>query len=57
MALTIKAIPTLYGDDARRVRLKAEETERRFMERPQKDITQDPRYISMCKILKKAGMR
>ena len=30
MALAIKAIPTLYGDEARRFREMADETERKF---------------------------
>ena len=57
MALTIKAIPTLYGKEARRIRLKAEDAERDYMERPQRDITQDSRYIQMRKILQKAGIK
>lgn len=57
MALTIKAIPTLYGKEARRIRLEAENAERDYMKRPQKDITQDSRYIQMCKILQKAGIK
>ena len=57
MALTIKAIPTLYGEEARRIRLKAEDAERDYMECPKKDITQDSRYKKMCKILQKAGLK
>ena len=57
MALTIKAIPTLYGEEARRIRLKAEDAERDYMERPKKDITQDSRSKKMCKILQKAGLK
>ena len=57
MALTIKAIPTLYGEEARRIRLKAEDAERDYMERPKKDSTQDSRYKKMCKILQKAGLK
>ena len=57
MALTIKAIPTLYGEEARRIRLKAEDAERDYMECPKKDITQDSRYKKMCKILEKAGLK
>ena len=34
MALAIKAIPTLYGDEARRFREMADETERMFDMRP-----------------------
>lgn len=34
MALAVKAIPTLYGDEAREFRYRADEVERRFMEQP-----------------------
>ena len=44
MALAIKAIPTLYGDEARRFREMADETERKFDMRPKRDLTTDPRY-------------
>ncbi|MBQ5401380.1 MAG: hypothetical protein IIU16_00535, partial [Bacteroidales bacterium] len=42
-ALAIKAIPTLYGDEARRFREMADETERKFDLRPKRDLTADPR--------------
>lgn len=51
MALEIKAIPTLYGKEARRFRKMAEESERKYDLRTKKDITADPRYKSMLTIL------
>lgn len=43
MALAIKAIPTLYGDETRRFREMADETERKFDLLPKRDLTADPR--------------
>ena len=54
MAIAIKAIPTLYGEDAARFREAIEQTDREFDARPQRDITQDARYIMMKNILRKA---
>lgn len=54
MATAIKAIPTLYGDEARRFREMADETERKFEMRPKRDITADPRYKAMRKILERS---
>ena len=51
IALEIKAIPTLYGKEARRFRKMAEESERKYDLRTKKDITADPRYKSMQSIL------
>ncbi len=56
MATAIKAIPTLYGDAARRFRDLADEAERRYDERPKRDITKDPSYIAMCKILERSNL-
>lgn len=42
MATAIKAIPTLYGKEARRFRDMADEAERRYAMRPKRDITKDP---------------
>ena len=42
MALAIKAIPTLYGEEAREFRDRADEVERRYMERPRRDLNNDP---------------
>ena len=54
MAIAIKAIPTLYGEDAARFREAIEQTDREFDARPQRDITQDARYIMMKNVLRKA---
>jgi len=39
MAIAIKAIPTLYGEDAVRFREAIEQTDREFDARPRRDIT------------------
>lgn len=54
MATAIKAIPTLYGDEARRFREMADETERKFDLRPIRDYTKDPRFQAMRRILKRS---
>lgn len=54
MAIAIKAIPTLHGEDAIRFREAIEQTDREFDARPQRDITKDARYIMMKNILRKA---
>lgn len=51
MALAIKAIPTLYGEEARRFQEMADEAERKFDASPKRDLTKDPRYHAMRKIL------
>ena len=56
MALAIKAIPTLYGDEARRFREMADETERKFDMRPKRDLTADPRYQAMRTILERSNI-
>ena len=56
MALAIKAIPTLYGDEARRFREMADETERKFDMRPKRDLTADPRYKAMRIILERSNI-
>ena len=57
MALAIKAIPTLYGDEARRFREMADETERKYDMRPKRDLTTDPRYKAMRTILERSNIR
>ena len=57
MALAIKAIPTLYGDEARRFREMADETERKFDMRPKRDLTADPRYKAMRTILERSNIK
>ena len=56
MATAIKAIPTLYGDEARRFREMADETERRYeaASRPNRD--NNPFVISMREMLKRSGI-
>ena len=56
MALAIKAIPTLYGEEARRFRELADDTERKFDMRPKRDLKADPRYKAMCTILKRSNI-
>ena len=56
MATAIKAIPTLYGDEARRFREMADEIERKFEMRPKRDLTEDPRYKAMRKILERSNV-
>lgn len=51
MATAIKAIPTLYGEDAIRFREEMEKADLECDKRPERDITKDPRYIKMKKIL------
>ena len=57
MALEIKAIPTLYGEEARRFREMADEAERRYDMRPKRDIKADPRYVVMRKILEQSNIK
>ena len=56
MALAIKAIPTLYGDEARRFREMADEMERKFDMRPKRDLATDPRYKAMRTILERSNI-
>ncbi|MBR1686917.1 MAG: hypothetical protein IJ710_00085 [Prevotella sp.] len=56
MALAIKAIPTLYGDAARRFHEMADETERKYDQCPKRDITADPRYRAMRRILERSAI-
>ena len=56
MARPIKVIPTLEGEAAATFLKRAEEAERRYKERKEagtlRDITKDPGFISMKRILK-----
>lgn len=54
MAIAIKAIPTLHGEDAIRFREEIEKVDRECDNRPERDLTTDPRYAMMKKILSKA---
>ena len=56
MAFAIKAIPTLYGDEARRFREMADETERKYDMRPKRDLKADSRYQAMRTILERSNI-
>ena len=56
MATAIKAIPTLYGEEARRFREMADEAERRYESMPRRDHNSDPFVISMRNMLQRSGM-
>jgi len=55
MALAIKAIPTLYGEDAVRFREEMEANEKAFLTRERKDREKDPFIIKMREMLKRSG--
>ena len=57
MATAIKAIPTLYGDEARRFRDMADEAERKFAMSPKRDLMTDPNYIAMRRILERSNIK
>ena len=50
MALAVKAIPTLYGEEAGEFRDRADELERRYMERPKRDLNNDPLILEVRKM-------
>jgi len=56
MATAIKAIPTLYGNEARRFRDMADEVERRYETTGRKDREKNPFVISMREMLKRSGI-
>ncbi len=56
MAIAIKAIPTLHGEDAIRFREEIEKVDKEYDLRPKHNLTQDPRYAMMKKILSKARL-
>lgn len=56
MALAIKEIPTLFGEEAREFRERADEVERRFMERPRRNLNNDPKILAVREILRKGGI-
>ena len=47
MALAVKAIPTLYGDEAREFRNRADEMERRYLGRPRRNLNNDPLILEV----------
>ena len=56
MATAIKAIPTLYGDAARRFRDMADEAEIQYEHSEKKDRDNDPFVIAMREMLKRSGL-
>lgn len=57
MAQQIKAIPTLYGEEARRFQNMADETERKYDISPKRDIKKIPRYRAMRTILERSNIK
>ena len=57
MAYPIKAIPTLYGEEACRFQEMADETERKYDISPKRDIKKDPRYRAMRTILERSSTK
>lgn len=55
MALAIKAIPTLIGEDAIRFREEMERNEQSLQNLPKKDREKDPFIIEMREMLKRSG--
>ena len=56
MATAIKAIPTLYGEEATRFRTMAEEAEKHYEAAPKCDRNSDPFVIRMRTMLHRSGM-
>lgn len=56
MATAIKAIPTLYGEEATRFRQMVEEAERRYESVSVRDRKSDPYVINMRNMLQRSGM-
>ena len=57
MAYPIKAIPTLYGKEARRFQEMADETERKYDISPKWDFKKDPLYRAMRTILERSSIK
>lgn len=55
MALAIKAIPTLYGEEAVCFREKADSVEKEYMSTKKKDRSKDSFLIKMHEMLKRSG--
>lgn len=55
MALAIKAIPTLYGDDAINFRKKADSVEKKYLSQKDKEKSKDLFVIKMHEMLKRSG--
>lgn len=50
MATAIKAIPTLYGEEAIRFKERAEEAERKYKAQPKIDWNKNPEVIAVRKM-------
>lgn len=57
MAIAIKAIPTLYGEETTRFRREMEQVEREYYARPHVDVKADSLYSAMKKMLERSGIR
>lgn len=55
MAIAIKAIPTLFGEDAITFREKADRVEEKFLACKAKDKSKDTFVIKMHEMLKRSG--
>ena len=56
MALAIKAIPTLYGEEAVRFRAEMERAEEEYDLKSQKEISNDSKYLSISSSPQENGM-
>ena len=56
MAIPIKAIPTLRGEDAVRFREEMEANERAFQNREKREKEKDPFIVAMRAMLKRSGL-
>ena len=50
MATAIKAIPTLYGEEAIRFKKRAEEAERKYKAQPKIDWNKNPEVLAVRKL-------
>lgn len=57
MAIAIKAIPTLYGEEATRFRMAMEMAEAEYDAREKQDIKSDPMYAAMKRMLERSGLK
>ena len=57
MAQPIKAIPTLYGEEARRLQEMTDVTDRKQHTSPKRDTKKDPRYRAMRTILERSNIK
>ena len=57
MAIAIKAIPTLYGEEATRFRMAMERAEAEYDVCEKQDIKADPMYAAMKRMLERSGLK